>query len=117
MLRRIIVSLAMTAVLFTAPVGFAERSCILSSAPAEQACKPGSCANKTCCATSSGHKSTQTHQLAKADSGYDVNAAFVASAVIVAPSSEVGSEKFLLSNVSVGALSAPTLALICIRLI
>src|SRR4051794_19254248 len=103
MLSRIIVSLAMSAVLFAASVGFASQSCILSSAPAEQACKPGSCANKTCCATSSEHKSTSTHQLAKADSGYDVNAASAASAVTVAPSSEVGSQKFLLSNLSIVA--------------
>src|SRR4051794_33591524 len=117
MLSRIIVSLAMTTVLFTAPVGFAARSCILSSAPAEQSCKPGSCANKTCCATSSGHKSTQTHQLAKADSGYDANAAFVASAVTVPPSPESASQQFLPFNAVPGGNSPPTLALICIRLI
>jgi len=117
MLSRIIVSLAMTTVLFTAPVGFAARSCILSSAPAEQSCKPGSCANKTCCATSSGHKSTQTHQLAKADSGYDVNAAFVASAVTVPPRPDVGSKKFLLSNAPVVAHSPPALAVLCSFLI
>src|SRR5690349_16508274 len=105
MLSRIIVSLAMTAVLFTAPVGFASRSCILSSAPAEQACKPGSCANKICCATSSEHKSTPAQQLVKADSGYDVNAAFVASAVTAPPSSDVRSQKFLLPNASVVAHS------------
>jgi hypothetical protein len=117
MLSRIIVSLAMTAVLFTAPMGVAGRSCILSSAPVQQACKLGSCANKICCATSSEHKSTPAHQLAKTDSGYDVNAAFVASAVIVPLSPEVASQKFLLSNVSVVAHSPPALAVLCSFLI
>src|SRR3954453_14802506 len=117
MLSRIIVSLAMTALLFTAPVGFATRSCILSSAPVERACKPGSCANKSCCATSSEHKSIPAHQLAKADSSYDVNAAFVASAVTVPPSPEIGSQKFLLSNAQVVAHSPPRLAVLCSFLI
>src|SRR5438874_11186618 len=117
MRSKIIVSVAVIAVLFAAPFGFATRSCILSSAPTEQACEPGSCANKTCCATSSEHKSTPAHQLAKADSGYDVNAAFVASAVTVAPRSDVGSQKFLLSNASVVAHSPPTLAVLCSFLI
>src|SRR5256714_410984 len=117
MLSRIIVSLAMSAVLFAAPLGFASQSCILSSAPAEQACKPASCANKTCCATSSEHKSTPTHQLAKADSSYDVNAAFVASAVTVPPRPAVASQKFLLSNASVVAHSSPALAVLCSFLI
>src|SRR2546426_9357110 len=113
MLSKIIVSVAVTAVLFAAPLGFATRSCILSSAPTEQACKPGSCANKSCCATSSEHKSTPSHQLAKADSGYDVDAVFVASAVTVPPSPELGSQKFLLSNASVVAHSPPTPAVLC----
>jgi hypothetical protein len=117
MLSRVIVSLAMTAVLFAAPAGFASRSCILSSAPAEQACKPRSCANKICCATSSEHKSTSTQQLAKADSGYDVNAAFVASAVKTPQRPEVGSQKLLLSNASVVAHSPPALAVLCSFLI
>src|SRR6266516_8023882 len=117
MLSRIITSAAMAAVLITAPVSLTARSCILSSAPAQQACKPGSCANKTCCATSSEHKSTPAHPLAKADSSYDVNAASIALPVIVPPSLEVASQKFLLSNASVGEHSPPTLALICIRLI
>ncbi|PYI98854.1 MAG: hypothetical protein DMF00_11945 [Verrucomicrobia bacterium] len=117
MLSKIIVSVAVTAVLFAAPLDFATRSCILSSAPAQQACKPASCANKTCCATSSEHKSTPAHQLAKADSSYDVNAAFVASAVTVPPRPAVASQKPLLSNASVVAHSSPALAVLCSFLI
>jgi hypothetical protein len=116
MLSRIIVSVAMTAVLFTAQVGFAARSCILFSPPAQQACKPSCCANKTCCATSSEHKSTPSQPLAKADSGYKVNATFVALPVVLTRPESVA-QLFLISNAESGAHSPPTLALICIRLI
>jgi hypothetical protein len=117
MLSRIITSVAIVAALITAPVTVTARACILSSAPEQQACKPGSCANKSCCATSSEHKSTPAHQLAKVDSGYDVNAASVASAMTVPPSPEVGSQKFLLSSASVVGHSSPALAVLCSFLI
>src|SRR5438477_7922985 len=117
MLSRIIVSLSMTAVLFTAPVGLAGRSCILSSAPVQQACKPGSCANKSCCATSNQHKSSTTQPLAKSDSNYLVNASIGALPTTILPSFETGVQLFPCSNVTFGAHSPPPLALICIRLI
>jgi hypothetical protein len=115
MLSRIIVSLAMTAVLSTAPMGDA-RSCILSSSPVQQACKPGSCANKTCCATSSQRKTGSSQPLTKADSSYKVNATPVAL-LVVAPSPESSTQRFSVSNAEPGGHSPPTLALICIRLI
>jgi len=108
--------MAMTAALFTAPVNFAARSCILSSAPEQQACKPGSCANKTCCATSSEHKSTPAHPLTKADSGYKVNPISVALSVVPTLPESVA-QLFPVSNVESSVHSPPTLALICIRLI
>jgi len=116
MLSRIIVSVAMTAALFTAPAGLASRSCILSSAPVEQACKPDCCANKTCCATSSEHKSTPSQPLTKGDSSYKVNAPPVALPM-VPPSPEFGAQQFPAFNARCSAHSPPTLALICIRLI
>jgi len=116
MLSRIITSVAMTAALVTAPVSFASRSCILSSAPAQQACKPGCCANKTCCATSSEHKSAPSQPLTKGDSSYKVSAASVALAV-VPPSPESWAQRFPVFNVESTAHSPPTLTLICIRLI
>jgi hypothetical protein len=116
-LSRIIVSLAMSAVLFTAPVSSAVRSCILSSAPVQEACKPACCANKTCCATSAEHKSTPSQPLAKADSGYKVNATCVTLPTAVSPSLEFAAQRFLFSNAASDAHSPPTLALICIRLI
>jgi hypothetical protein len=116
MLSRIITSAAMAAALITAPVSLTARSCILSSAPAQQACKPGCCANKTCCATSSEHKSTPSHPLTKADSSYKVNATSVALPVVL-PRPESGAQRFPVFNTESSAHSPPKLALICIRLI
>jgi hypothetical protein len=116
MLSRIITSVAMAAALVTAPVSLTTRSCILSSAPAQQACKPGCCANKTCCATSSHHKSNPSQPLTKGDSSYKVNATSVALHV-VPPSPESGAQQFQVFNAEYRAHSPPTLALICIRLI
>jgi hypothetical protein len=117
MLIRTIISLAMTAVLFTGPASFASRSCILSSAPAQQGCKPDCCANKACCATSNEHKSSSAQPLAKTDSNCKVSGTSIASFSAIAPSAESGSQRFVLFTAASDAHSPPTLALICIRLI
>jgi hypothetical protein len=116
MLGRIITLVAMAVALIAAPVSLPARSCILSSAPVQQACKPACCANKTCCATSSQHKSTPSQPLTKGDSSYKVNATPVAL-LVIPPSLESGAQQFPVSNVDSTAHSPPTLALICIRLI
>jgi len=117
MLSRIIISIAAAAALFTGPVALNARSCILSSAPEQKTCKPGCCANKTCCATAKAHKATSTQPLAKADSSYNLNATSVAVATAASPSPEFSTQRFALSNAASGGHSPPTLALICIRLI
>src|SRR5437588_1157984 len=116
MLNRIIISVAMTAALLTAPVGLSARSCILSSAPVQQSCKPGCCANKTCCATSKEHKSSPSHPLGKDDSSYKVSATCIALPASVLPGREVGAQAFAFSDAS-QRHAPPPLALICIRLI
>jgi hypothetical protein len=116
MLSRIIISVAMAAALITAPGSVTARSCILSSAPVQQACKPGCCANKACCATSNEHKSTSSQPLTKADSNYQVNTTAVALPVVL-PSPESGAQQFSVSHAASSAHSPPTFALICIRLI
>ncbi|PYJ88013.1 MAG: hypothetical protein DME71_14110 [Verrucomicrobia bacterium] len=93
------------------------RSCILSNAPIDKACKPGCCANKTCCATSPKNTAPSSQPLAKADSGYKLSATSVALPAAVSPSREFDAQQFLLSNAASGAHSPLTLALICIRLI
>jgi len=108
--------MAMAAALFTGPVGLAGRSCILSSAPAQQACKQGCCANKTCCATSSQHKSTPSHPLAKADSGQQLKATCFADALPLSRH-EIGAEQFRFQAAAPLANSPPRLALLCTFLI
>jgi len=108
--------MAMTAALVTAPVSLSARSCILSSAPVQQACHLGCCAYKTCCAPSSQHKSNPSQPLTKTDSVYKVNATAVVLPV-VSPNPESGAQQFPAFNAERSAHSPPTLALICIRLI
>ena len=117
MLSRIMISLAAAVALVAAPMASAARSCILSSTPAEQACKPACCANKTCCVTANEHKSTPKQPLGKADSNYKVSATSVALPLAMSPWSESGAQTFPRSNAAFAAHSPPTLALICIRLI
>src|SRR6266566_8095965 len=105
MLSRIIISMAMAAALFTAPVGLA-RSCILSSAPSQKACQPNCCANKTCCATSPKNTAPPSQPLAKADSGQQLSAACFAAAVPL-PSCEVGAEQFRFQTAAPLANSPP----------
>jgi len=109
--------MAMAAALVASPVGLASRSCILTSAPVQQACKPACCANKTCCATADEHKSNANQPLGKTDSNYKVNATSVALPAAVLPIAESCAQPFPSSNAASGAHSPPRLALLCTLLI
>ena len=115
--RRVLLAVLAAVALVAAPIGSAARSCILSSTPAEQPCKPACCANKTCCVTANEHKSTPTQPLGKADSNYKVSATSVALFLAISPSRESGAQTSLRSNAAFAVHSPPMLALICIRLI
>jgi hypothetical protein len=108
--------MAMATALFTAPVGLAARSCIFTNAPSQKACQPGSCANKTCCATSPKNTAPQSQPLAKADSGQQQNAICFASALPLS-SCEAGAEQFRFQAAAPSANSPPRLALLCTFLI
>jgi len=108
--------MAMAAVLFTAPVGLAARSCILSSASSQKACQSSCCANKTCCATSPKNTAPPSQPLAKADSGQQLSATFFAAALPLS-SREVGAEQFRFQAAAPLANSPPRLALLCTLLI
>jgi hypothetical protein len=110
------ISMAMAAALFTAPVGLAARSCILSSAPSQKACQPGCCANKTCCATSPKNTAPPSQPLAKADSGQQLSASCFVTALSFS-SYEAGSEQFRFQPAAPLANSPPRLALLCTFLI
>lgn len=108
--------MAMAAALFTAPVGLAARSCILSSAPSQKACQASCCANKTCCATSPKNTAAPSQPLAKADSGQQLTAICFAVALPFS-SREVGAKQFRLEATAPSANSPPRLALLCTLLI
>jgi hypothetical protein len=117
MLTRIMISMAMAAAVFTAPVGLAARSCILTNAPSQKACQPSCCANKTCCATSPKNTAPPSQPLAKADSGQQLSAICFATAALPLASCEVGAEQFRFQATAPLANSPPRLALLCTFLI
>src|SRR6266481_1728178 len=116
MLSRIIISLATAAALFTAPVGVAARSCILSNAPSQKACQPSCCANKTCCATSPENTAPPSQPLAKADSSQQLNATCFAVALPFS-NYETGAQQFRFRATVPSANSPPRFALLCTFLI
>jgi hypothetical protein len=116
MLSRIIISLATAAALFTAPVGLAARSCILSSALSQKACQSSCCANKTCCATSPKNTAPPSQPLAKADSNQQLKAIGFVTALSFS-SCEARSEQFRLDATASSAIPPPRLALLCTLLI
>jgi hypothetical protein len=108
--------MAMAAVLFTAPVGLAARSCILNNAPSQKACQPGCCANKTCCVASPKNTAPPSQPLAKADSSQQLNAACFAAALPFS-NYETEAQQFRFQAVAPLANSPPRLALLCTFLI
>src|SRR6266436_9537203 len=116
MLTRIMISVAMAAALLVAPVSNSARSCILLNAPAEKACQPGCCANKTCCATSQKNTAPVSQPLAKSGSDQQ-SVATLPSAVVVIGLGPAAETSSTFSSRDCTAHSLPTLALTCIRLI
>jgi hypothetical protein len=116
MLSRIIISMAMAAALFMAPVGLAARSCILVNQPSQKACQSSCCANKTCCATSPKNTAPLSEPLAKGDSSQQPSAIGFVTALPLS-SCEVGAEQFRFQATAPLANSLPRLALLCTFLI
>lgn len=115
MLRRIGVSVVAIAALLAAPIQLSARTCIVSDAPAQKACHPGCCANKTCCATSK--KATPVSQpLVKDNSTFELNATCVAALTAPAPDYTSLDRHFSLLRTNSCALG-PQLAVLCTFLI
>src|SRR5438477_6892410 len=115
MLTRIAFSLTMVAALITAPVYVSARTCIVSDSPVQKACKPGCCANKTCCATSKkGAPISQS--LAKSDAGSELNATVAAALTAIAPGFALLDRQFLVRP-SLCTSAPPQLAVLCTFLI
>src|SRR3989440_240521 len=85
MLGRITISLAMAVALMTTPFHVSARTCIVSDAPVQKACKPGCCANKTCCATSKKNNAPISQPLAKNGSAPELSATCAVTLNAIAP--------------------------------
>jgi hypothetical protein len=78
MTKRLTLTMCMLAALFVSAVRLPASSCPVLSAPIGQACKPGSCPNKACCADAEKNKSLPSPPLAKNDSASQQLVAIVA---------------------------------------
>src|SRR5437868_14090113 len=78
MTNRLTVAAFMVAALFVSAVRLPASACPVSSPPIGQACKPGSCPNKACCANAEKNKSWPSIPLAQHDSAGQQLVAIVA---------------------------------------
>jgi hypothetical protein len=116
MVNRMMISMAVLAVFAAAPLGISAPTCILSNARSEKACQPGSCANKTCCATSSKHTGTDAQPLAKTSFSPQLDLAGTVTTLATAPSEASLGRQFSVPRAPSCAL-APQLAVLCTFLI
>jgi hypothetical protein len=117
MLSRIAIALALVVALTTAPFHASARTCIVSDAPVQKACKPGCCANKTCCATSKKNTAPISQPFAKGASGPQLNATCIATITAVAPGYVSLDRQLSLSRAPSCAVVQPQLAVLCTFLI
>ncbi|PYK29824.1 MAG: hypothetical protein DME57_09040 [Verrucomicrobia bacterium] len=115
MLNRVGISLLAIAALLAAPIQVNARTCIVSDAPIQKACKPGCCANKSCCASS--QKKPASSPLAKSSSATEFNATYVAIASANAPRCLSLDRQFSFSRAVSCAIAQPQLAVLCTFLI
>ena len=116
MLSRIVISLAMTTALVTAPMSLSARSCIFSSS-AEKACRPGCCANKTCCTTSSKKTEPVSQPMAKSASGFELSAICAPISNVAAPATPSLDRHLSPWRTLSCAIASPRLAVLCTFLI
>jgi hypothetical protein len=111
-----IISIAVLAVFAAAPLGISAPTCILSNARSEKACQPGSCANKTCCATASKHAGSDAQPLAKPNLSSQLDLTGTVTTVAIAPS-EAALDRQYSSPRAASCALAPQLAVLCTFLI
>ncbi len=113
MLSRITISLVMAAVLVAAPMYVSARTCILSDAAAQKAGQAACCANKTCCATSQKNTAPVSQPLTKSNSGFELNATYVATFNLIAPDDASVDRQLSALRARACTIAAPQLALLC----
>src|SRR5207253_7082006 len=118
MLNRLMLAAFMVSALFVSAVRLPASACPVSSPPIGQACKHGSCPNKTCCADAAKNKSLPSAPLVKDDS------TTLQLVAVVAPRLTTRSASVLIQESSnqsaahcVSASTTPKRALLCTFLI
>ena len=99
-----------------APLRLPAQSCILSNIASEQACAPGSCANKACCRNAKKNTAPAPQALAKAEAASQLIAPLPATVTLLLPRPVVA-QQFPHANRTLGGHSPPRLALLCTFLI
>src|ERR1700731_2697690 len=117
MLSRIAIALALVVALTTAPFHVSARTCILSDSPVQKACKPGCCANKSCCATSKKNSAPISQPLAKNGSAPELNAACAVTLNALAPDCISLDRQPSLLRAQSCAIGSPQLTVLCTFLI
>ncbi|HWY51679.1 MAG TPA: hypothetical protein VNW72_09365 [Chthoniobacterales bacterium] len=117
MVSRIAIALGLVVALTTTPFHLSARTCIVSDAPVQKACKPGCCANKTCCATSKKNAGPISQPLAKNSSAPELNATCAVTLNALAPDCFSLDRQLSCSRTQSCAVVSPQLAVLCTLLI
>jgi hypothetical protein len=99
-----------------APLRLPAQNCILSNIASEQACAPGSCANKECCRKAKNNTAAAAQPLAKADAVSQLIAPLPATVALLLPRPHAP-QQFVYISRALGGYSPPRLALLCTFLI
>jgi hypothetical protein len=116
MFSKITVSVAVALALCAATLRLPAAPCIVTNTPSPEACQPGCCANKACCATSHQRTGPPAQPVAKLSSDQQ-NVTTIPATIVFALPVHVATESRVLSSAERIAHSPPLLSLTCIRLI
>ena len=116
MFPKVTVSVAVALALCAATLRLPAAPCIVTNTPSPEACQPGCCANKACCATSHQRTGPPVQPLAKLSSDQQ-NVATIPATIVFALPVQAATESRVLSSAERMAHSPPLLSLTCIRLI
>ena len=102
---------------FITPLRMPAASCILSKGPSSEACKPGCCANMTCCAVSEENTGLASQPFAQSGAQKQQAVALVAIVPASFLTQLVRLDRIACASLAVRPHSPPPLAATCIRLI
>jgi len=114
MLRKITAALTVGLVLVGTTVGLPAATCVATDALSKMACRPGCCADKTCCDAAPKRAEAPAQPLARSNPDQQIAIPAIAGVALVRPAA-IAAHVF--SATERRAHSPPPLELICIRLI